>query len=161
MKIHRRRITVAIITIIGLFSPWITKPLDPIGVIDPNTGQGHLTYQRRILLSPFYIAIMNEGILSQLTWFISTGTTIAGLMVFIASIISSFKFKASIFNASSFLFGSLGIVFFFMSLGTGLGIGLRTDIGIGLIITIIGVGLMFASTIIDLSRDPKLRVMTH
>jgi len=161
MKINKRSLIISVVVIFGLFMPWITRGLDPIGEINPNTGQGELRYRRKILLSPFFVVMTEEGEVTNISWFVSSGTALAGVMLALSSVLFVFSFRNPWMKVSIFSVAFLGIVFFFMSLGTGLSIGLKTELGWGIIITLIGVGSMFIYSILELSRNPKLRIMTR
>jgi len=161
MKIPHWNLIIGVLVVIGLFLPWITKGLDPIGQINPETGQGELHYHREILVSPFYVVLTEEGKVLTIDWFISAGTTLAGVMLCLSSVLFIRSFHNAWMKISVFILAFLGIVLFFMSFGVGLSIGLNTEFGWGVIITLVGVGLMFIFSIIDLSRDPKLRIMVH
>jgi hypothetical protein len=161
MKTHRWNFVIGAVVIVGLFFPWITKGLDPMGQINPETGQGELHYRRQILMSPFYVMITEEGEVTTISWFISTGTTFAGVMLGLSSVLFVCRFHNAWMKISIFLLAFLGVVLFFMSFGVGLSIGLKTEFGWGVVITLVGVGLMFIFSIIELSRDPRLRIMAR
>jgi len=152
MRINLWGLVIGIVVLIGLFGPWITKGLDPYGVKNPKTGLGELHYRRRILLSPFYAVIIEESFIPKIMWFPSRGTVTSGLMLFSASILSAFKFKRNWANLVIFIMAFSGVVLFFMSLGTGLGVGLKTNFGWGLIATLLGVVSMMVSSIIQIIK---------
>ena len=161
MKNRLWNLLVGVVVIVGLFLPWITKGLDPIGQINPETGQGELHYHREILVSPFYVVVTEEGKVQTIDWFISAGTTLAGVMLGLSSVLFVCNFNNAWMKISIFLLAFLGVVLFFMSFGIGLSIGLNTEFGWGVIITLVGVSLMLIFSMIELSRDPRLRIMVH
>jgi len=161
MKNRLWNLVIGVVVIVGLFLPWITKGLDPIGQINPETGQGELHYRREILVSPFYAVVTEEGEVQNISWFISAGTTLAGVMLGLSSVFFMCRFHNAWIKISTFSLAFLGVVLFFMSFGVGLSIGLKTEFGWGVVITLVGVGLMFIFSIIELSRDPRLRIMVH
>ena len=161
MKTQRWNLVIGVVVIVGLFLPWITKGLDPVGQINPETGQGEIHYRREILMSPFYAVVTEEGKVQNISWFISAGTTLAGVMLGLSSVLFVCNFNNAWMKISIFLLAFLGVVLFFMSFGVGLSIGLNTEFGWGVIITLVGVSLMLIFSMIELSRDPRLRIMVH
>jgi hypothetical protein len=152
MKIEAFGLAVCAIMLVGLLLPWITKGYDSYAVMNPETRMGELRFHKKILLSPVLARLYEDGELVETMWFVSPGTALAGVMIASTAALSPFKFKRRWIRFSLFIMAVLGIVVFFMSLGMGLGIGLRTGFGWGLPITILGIVLIFSSSINELSR---------
>jgi len=158
MKIDFWGLLIGIIIILGLVGPWITKGYNSYPKINPETKQGELHFHKYITISPIYARLYENGELIDIFWFTSSGITLAGLMLLSTAILFAIKVKIRWFKLSVFLIAFCGIIIFFMSFGTGLGIGLRTNFGWGLLITFIGVVLMFAQSINDLIKNTSISV---
>ena len=147
MKTSLWGIIVCIVVIIGVFNPWISKGSEPYSIINPDTGQGELRYNKKIFLSPFYASIFEYHQFVERVWFVSIGTSISGIMLLAVALLSTVKYERLWVNFVYFIIAALSIVVFFMSLGFGLSIGLKTQIEGGIIYSLIGLFLMFVLSI--------------
>ncbi len=147
MKTSLWGIIVCIVVIIGVFNPWISKGSEPYSIINPDTGQGELRYNKKIFLSPFYASIFEYHQFVERIWFVSIGTSISGIMLLSVALLSTVKYERLWVNFVYFIIAALSIVVFFMSLGFGLSIGLKTQIESGIMVSLIGLFLMFVLSI--------------
>jgi hypothetical protein len=152
MKIDVLGLTVCAIILVGLLLPWITKGYDSYAVMNPDTRQGELRFHKKILLSPLFARLYEDGELVETIWFVSPGTTLASAMLASAAALSLLKFRTRWIKFSLFLTAVLGVIVFFMSFGTGLGIGLNTGFGWGVPLTLLGIVLIFSTSINELSK---------
>lgn len=152
MKINSKGLLAACFMLIGLFGPWIAKDLDPYGVENEETGLGELFFHRRILVSPFYATMTEDGIIVKNMVLLSAGTTLGGILILSASILTIFKLKTNWINLVIFFVVAFGILIFFLSLGTNMG-GITTTYRWGLKLTLLGLGLMFATTTIQMLKN--------
>jgi len=158
MKVNNWGIGVCIILILGIFNPWISKGSQPFNTINPDTGQGELRYNKIILLSPFYASIYESDQLVEQVWFVSLGTSISGILLLGSAILSTIKYERIWVNFIYFLIAVLSVIVFFMSLGTGQAVGLRTQIEWGAIVSIIGIGLLLVLSINKMLRYPSIKI---
>jgi hypothetical protein len=150
-------ILVAVVIIIGLFGPWITLSYDPDSRIDPITGIGERIYHSKIEITPFMGSLSTDGVIIQESWFISTGTTIGGLLILFAASMTMFKYRKSWVYFLLFLASILGFISFFMSLGRGIAIGVITQIGWGISLTGFGVVFLFILSLREMSKNSYSR----
>lgn len=148
-------IAVGFIIIVGLFGPWLSIGYDSYGVINPRTGQVEVRYHSKIVVSPFFGSIIRDDKLVRTIWFLSFGTSLAGMMLISSAALYVFRFNRTWINFLLFTISFLGFNIFFLSLGRGLSIGVKTHVGWGLIITLIGLILMFVLSILELMRDSR------
>jgi len=158
MKINIWGIAVCIVVIIGLFNPWISKGSKPYSTINPTTGQGELRYSKIILLSPFYASIFENDQLVKRVWFVSLGTSLSGIILLSVATLSTIKYERIWVNFIYFLVAVLGVIFFFMSLGVGQAIGLRTQIEWGAMVSLIGLGLMLVLSISKMMSHSSVKI---
>ena len=90
-------------------------------------------------------------------WFISIGTTLGGIMIFVSACLSILKYKQSWAQFILFILSIVGLVAFFMSIGRGVAIGVLTHIGWGLSLTGVGIIFLFFLSIKELSRNDMSR----
>jgi len=148
---------VAIIMIIGLFGPWLTVSYDSYSKINPVTKLGEAYYHSRVELTPLFGSVYKDEILVEQTWFVSIGINVAGFIMALSAFLSILKYKKNWAHFSIFVLYIVGIVFFFMSLGEGISIGVFTDVGWGLKVTGLGVLILFLFSIYELSRNSITR----
>lgn len=158
MKINIWGIAVCIVVIVGLFNPWISKGSQPYSTINPDTGQGELRYNRIILLSPFFASILENDQLVERVWFVSLGTSLSGIILLSVATLSTIKYERIWVNFIYFLIAVLGVILFFMSLGVGQAVGLRTQIEWGTMVSLIGLGLMFVLSISKMMKHPSVKI---
>lgn len=152
MEIDFWGLAIGAMVILGLFGPWVTKGYDSYPAMDPETRQGELRFHKHILISPMYAKLYEDGELVETLWFVSSGVSLAGVMLVSTAALFAIKFMKYWIKLSFFLTAVLGMVIFFMSFSTGLGIGLRTSFGWGLPVTLLGMALMFAQSINELTK---------
>lgn len=158
MKINIWGIAVCIVVIVGLFNPWISKGSKPYSTINPDTGQGELRYAKIILLSPFYASIIENDQLVERVWFVSWGTSLSGIILLSVATLSTIKYERMWVNFIYFLVAVLGVIFFFMSLGVGQAVGLRTQIEWGAMVSLIGLGLMLVLSISKMMKHSSFKI---
>lgn len=158
MKTSFWGIIVCMVVIIGIFNPWISKGSEPYSIINPDTGQGELRYNKKIFLSPFYASIFEYHQFVERAWFVSIGTSISGIILLSVALLSTIKYERLWVNFVYFILGALSIVVFFMSLGFGLSIGLKTQIETGMMISLYGLFLMFVLSINKMMRHYSIKI---
>ena len=133
----------------GSLGPWLWRGYNSYQVLDPKTGERELHYELISEMSPFYISATYENEDSTYEWFVSPGTTVAGLLLIASSLV--FPFTPSLrIKAITLSIALLGCFFFFLSLGGGLWLGLITRFSWGFQATGIGLMLMVGSVISEL-----------
>lgn len=158
MKINIWGIAVCIVVIVGLFNPWISKGSKSYSAINPDTGQGELRYQKIILLSPFYASIFENDHLVERVWFVSLGTSLSGIILLSVATLSIIKYERIWVNFIYFIVAALGIIIFFMSLGVGQAIGLRTQIESGAMVSLIGLGMMLMLSVSKMMKHSSVKI---
>ena len=158
MKLNNWGIGICIVLLVGVLNPWISKGSNPYSTINPDTGQGELLHNKIIVLSPFYASIFENGQLVERVWFVSLGTSLSGIMLLSMGVLSTIENKHLWVNFIYFLIAILGFIFFFMSLGVGQAVGLRTQIEWGAIVSIIGIGLLLALSVGKMMKHPSVNI---
>lgn len=158
MKTSFWGIIVCMVVIIGVFNPWISKGSEPYSIINSDTGQGELRYNKKIFLSPFYASIFEYHQFVERIWFVSIGTSISGIMLLSVALLSTVKYERLWVNFVYFIIAALSIVVFFMSLGFGLSIGLKTQIEAGITVSLIGLFLMFVLSINEMMGHYSVKI---
>lgn len=151
-------IIICVVIFVGLITPWISRGSKPYSTIDPSTGQGKLKYHKIIRLSPFFSSVYEDNRLVDRTWFVSPGITVSGVMLMSVALLSVIKYKQTWVNFFLFLISGLGIIIFFMSLGMGQAIGLHTQLGRGVMISLGGVLLLLLMSLSKLMGQPSVRM---
>ncbi len=136
-------VLVSVILLLGLFGPWLTTSSDAYAILNPETKTGQRKYHTRVELSPLYGSMYKDDVFVERYWFISPGTSFAGLLLAISASLSIFKYKSSWAHFILFMVASLGIIVFFLSVGRGISIGVYTKVGWGLRLTSIGLLVFF------------------
>jgi hypothetical protein len=152
-RINLPGLLVAIILIFGLFGPWLIVGYDSYAKLNPETKVGEAYYHTIVELNPLYASLYNDGELIEKTWFITVGITIAGVILIISGILSIFKYRQTWVHTALFLVFLIGVVFFFLSIGSGISIGVATQIGWGLEITMLGLLVSFIVALKELTRN--------
>jgi len=142
-KIDVWGILIGLIIILGLTGPWLIKDIKSYEFKDSK---------EKIFMSPLFSSIVRDDQFVTTIWFISLETSLSGAALILTSILCAFKFKRKWINFLLFNISFLGFIFFFGSLGRGLSIGVRTFLGWGLFVTIIGIILMFILSLDKLIR---------
>jgi len=152
-RINLAGLLIAIILIIGLFGPWLTVGYDSYAKINPETKVGEAYYHSRVELNPLYASIYKDEVLVEKTWFITIGISLAGLMLMLAAVLSIFRYKQTWVHISLFMLSMVGMFFFFMSVGSGISIGVVTHVGWGLEVAGLGLLFLFVVSLRELTRN--------
>jgi len=152
-RINLAGLVVAVTIIIGLLGPWLTVGYDSYAKINPETKIGELFYHTRVELSPLYGSIYRDEVLVEKTWFITIGISIAGLMLLLTAVLSIFKYKKTWPHISLFISSIIGMFFFFLSVGSGISIGVDTYVGWGLEVTGLGLLILFVVSLRELTKN--------
>jgi hypothetical protein len=158
-KINFWGIAITLLYIIGLFGPWISLSYDSYAKLNPQTRQGELHYHSTIELAPFFGTVIKDGNIEARIWFISTGTSVSGAIIMIAAVLMAIKFRENWVKIILFFITIFGIVLFFLNLGEGISIGFLTDLGWGLIITLVGLLFSFILSFIEMTKNTVTRHM--
>lgn len=149
MKRYVYRIFVCVLIIIGLFGPWLSKYDELYMVENEKTGEFESRYHVKTILSPFYVSLIRDTKIENLIYLVSPGTSFSGSIILLSSIVSIIKSNDKWINFITFTLSFLGITIFFLSMGAGLSIGLKTNLEWGLPTTIIGIILNYLIVIIQ------------
>ena len=152
-RINLAGLLVAIILIIGLFGPWLIVGYDSYAKINPETKVGEAHYHSIVELNPLYASLYNDEELVEKTWFITFGTALAGLTLIISAALSIFKYKQTFVHTALFILSLIGVFIFFLSVGSGISIGVATQIGWGLEIAGLGLLVSFVVALKELTRN--------
>jgi len=158
MKISFCGIAVCIVIILGVFNPWISKGSQSYSTINPNTGQGELRYNRMLFVSPFYVSIFEYNQFVERIWFVSSGTSISGIMLLSVAMLSTIKYERTWVNFIYFIIAFLSVIVFFMSLGFGQALGLRTQIEFGVMVSLIGLGLLLVLSVSNMMEHYDVKI---
>ena len=143
-KREKLEILACLLVLFGSLGPWLWRGYNSYQVFDPETGERELRYELISKMSPFYISAAYENEDPTYKWFVSPGTTVAGLLLIASSIVFPF-ISSSRIRIVALSMALLGCLFFFLSLGGGLWLGLVTRFSWGFQATVIGLTLMLGS----------------
>jgi hypothetical protein len=146
-----------LLSIIGLLGPWLTLSYDSYAVLNPITRLGEKHYRSRIELSPFYASVVTNEILEVRLWNVSNGTTLAGLIILTVSFLNVFKYSKKMIYFYLFISHILGLFIFFLSLGRGISLGLITQPGWGLSVTLLCSFILFGNSFYQITRGVVTR----
>jgi VIT1/CCC1 family predicted Fe2+/Mn2+ transporter len=152
-RINLGGLLVAIILIFGLFGPWLIVGYDSYAKINPGTKVGEAYYHSRVELNPMYASLYNDEVLIERTWFITFGTGFAGLILVLTAIFSIFKYKQTWAHIALLMLFIIGLATFFLSVGSGISIGVSTQIGWGLEVTGLALLISFIVALRELTRN--------
>jgi len=138
-----------LIVIIGVFGPWLSVCLKTEIVKNSITGKIETYCVEKSVLSPFYASLIKKGEIIDILWFISFNTLCSGSLILLGMTLFCFKYHNKWISISSFLIAFFGLILFFFSLGSGLSIGMSTNVEWGLFVTISGIFLMFIFYLYD------------
>lgn len=158
-RISISSVLVSLILLLGLFGPWLTTSSDPYATLDPETKTGQRKYHSRVELSPLYGSMYKDDVFVERYWFISPGTSFAGLLLAISASLSIFKYNSSWAHFILFMVASLGIIVFFLSVGRGISIGVYTKVGWGLRLTGFGLLVFFVVSFTEMIGNNISRFM--
>ncbi len=150
---------VSTLIILGLFGPWLTYSFDSYATLNPDTKTGQINYHSKVELNPLFGSMYKDDTLMERHWFISPGTSLAGLLLVISASLCIFRYNTSWVHFLLFMLASLGITVFFLSIGKGISIGVFTKVGWGLGLTGIGLLVFFVVSFMELSRNNISRFM--
>jgi hypothetical protein len=158
-KLSLRGVVASIAILIGLFGPWLIYGFDSYATINPKTNTGQLSYHSIIELNPLFGTIYKDNILLERYWFMSPGLDLAALFLIVSSVLFVFKHRNSWINFLLFLLAIVGFVFFFMSVGDEVSIGVFYKVGWGIYVTGLGLFAMFVVAFLEMSRNSVSRFM--
>jgi hypothetical protein len=158
MKPNYWGLIICLVLFIGVINPWISKGSEPYSTVNPSTGQGELKYYRIIRLSPLFASVYEDNQLVDRTWFVSPGLTFSGVILMSVALLSVIKYQQTWVNFVLFLISVLGIAIFFMSLGIGQALGLRSQLEWGATVSLGGVILLLLLSVSKLMRQPSIRM---
>ena len=144
-------IVVSLLLLAGVIGPWITLSYDSYVVLNPTTRLGEKHYHSRIELSPFYATAITDNQLESRVWFVSTGTTVSGIIILLVSILNTMSFKKRYVYFFIFFAYILGIYTFFLSLGRGVSIGVFTKPGWGLSLALASILILFIHAFVKMT----------
>jgi len=156
MRIDFRGLAIGLIIVFGLFGPWVIKSYDSYPALNPDTRQGELHYHKQIMISPINAKLYEDGQLVNTLWFVNSGMSLACGIFLSVSVLSILNFKKYWINFILFFSAIFGVVVFFMSFGTGLGIGLKTSFGWGLSVSLLGMALMFVQAVSNVTKKTAI-----
>ena len=129
-----------IIALIGFFGTWLWH----------RELNKNIVYE----ISPLYTKIIDNGVLLYTYWFYNFNISFSLSLSAIGLLIGVFVYLISCNRLKINVIGSIvffiSFLLFFFSFGEGLEIGVRTKIGWGLQVTIVGGIIMFFSTFINI-----------
>jgi uncharacterized membrane protein SirB2 len=158
MKINYWGFIVCLVLFLGLINPWVSKGSEPYSTVNPSTGQGELKFYRIIRLSPFFASVYEDNQLVDRMWFVSPGLTFSGVILMSVALLSVINYQQTWVNFVLFLISVLSIVIFFMSLGMGQALGLRSQLEWGATVSLGGVILLLLLSVSKLLRHPGVRM---
>lgn len=128
----------SILVFVGLFGTWLWHPMPQ--------------YRDTILeISPLCVRLIEHGVLRSWFWFyeLSLGLSLSAMGLIVAAVLCLISFGRWKVSLAGCFFYVISIMLFFLSFGRGLSIGVKTLIGWGLWVTIVGGIVMFASATIN------------
>ena len=158
-KITPLGVLVALVMLVGLTGPWLTVGYDSYSVIDPVTKLGGIRYHSRVELSPFFGSTFKDEVLQGREFFVSAGTSVCGVFLVFSALLSILVYRVNWAHFAFFLMALCGVVLFFLSVGEGISIGVITQIGWGLDVTILGLLLSLILSLKELVRNNLTRFM--
>jgi hypothetical protein len=102
--------------------------------------------------------IIEDEQIMQRIFFVSPGTTLSGIMLLSVALLSTLRFEGIWINFIQFLTAVGGVIVFFLSLGTGLAVGLRTQLEWGMIVSLIGVALTLGVSVRKLMGQSSIKI---
>jgi hypothetical protein len=150
-------VLVAFIILVGLTGPWLTVGYDSYSVIDPITKLGEARYHSRVELSPFFGSMFKDEILQSHQFFVSYETSIGGVLLVFSALLSILVYGVNWADFIFFILAICGVILFFLGVGEGISIGVFTQIGWGLEITILGLFLSLVLSFKEFVRNSVTR----
>jgi len=155
-KINLWGVIAGFILIVGLFGPWLWRGYNSYVEFNTRTKKTEIYYHLKIVISPLFILMIRDGKIDNTICFPNFGTSLVGVILISAAVLYIFGFNrkfsragANLVNLSILLISFLAFLIFFLSLGRGLGIGISTHVGWGFKMTLIGVILIFFSSLVE------------
>lgn len=150
-KLNILSIIAFIVILFGIFKPWLWRGYNSWTEFDPSRREPEIYYHKIITISPYYVSIITDNKLDAIIWFVNYETSFSGTIILASSFLSIFRYRKKFINFILNFISLIMILFFILSLGgRGLGIGSVTFIGEGFKITLIGLTLMFISSLFEL-----------
>jgi len=156
-KINLFGVLVAFVILVGLMGPWLTVSYDSYSVVDPVTKLGEARYHSRVELSPFFGSMFKDEILQSRQFFVSYVTSIGGMLLIFSALLSILVYRVNWADFIFFIVSICGIILFFLGVGEGISIGVFTQIGWGLEITILGLLLSLVLSFKEFVRNSVTR----
>ena len=150
-KINFLGTALSILLLLALVGPWITISYDSFVVLNPTTRLGEKHYHSRIELSPFYATVRTDNQVVSRVWFISPGTTLAGIIITIVSVLNCINYRKRFVYFLIFFVYVIGLFAFFLSLGRGVSLGYFTQPGWGISIALLSTLLLFIHSFIKMT----------
>ena len=132
-KVSLLGIIVAVLLILGLTGPWFSQF---------RGGNSADLVMRVSLLNPLHISYYTGEKIVADVWFYSLGTSISAGGFVLAAILSAFSFGRWRISLAGLLIWIVSLEIFFLSFGSGLGLGFSTEINWGLHLTL-ACGIIF------------------
>jgi hypothetical protein len=141
----------SILILLGLVGPWINLSYDSFVVLNPTTRLGEKHYHSRIELSPFYATVRTDNQLESRVWFVSPGTTLAGIIITIVAVLNCINYRKRYMYFLILFAYIIGLFAFFLSLGRGVSIGVFTKPGWGITLALALTLLLFIHAFIKMT----------
>lgn len=150
-KINYFGTALSIVILVGLVGPWINLSYDSFVVLNPATRLGEKHYHSRIELSPFYATVRTDNHVVSRVWFVSPGTTLAGIIITIVSVLNCINYRKRYVYFLIFYAYVIGLFTFFLSLGRGVSLGVFTKPGWGITIALVSTLFLFIHAFIKMT----------
>jgi len=136
--------------VIGLFLPWLWRGYDRVMTLDEDTGRIRTRYERRILLSPFYVVYIEDNEVESVTFLYNLESNAVGLVTLVSSLFIVLRYTYKRLYVYSLCVSAISLPLFIMTLGgSGIGLGSVTYLGVGFYIETL---CLFFMVIIMLNR---------
>jgi hypothetical protein len=137
-RLYLANLLLVALVVVGLFLPWLWRGYDRVMTLDEDTGRIQVRYERRVLLSPFYVVYTENNEVESVTLLYNLESNLVGLVTMISSIFTVLKYRDKRVYGYSLLVSIVSLPLFFMTLGgSGIGLGSVTYLGIGFYLEII------------------------
>ena len=130
----------AILLIVGLIGPWFSQF---------RGGSSADLEMRTSILTPLHVSYYTSEKIVADVWFYSLGTSIAAGGFILAAILSAISFGRWKISLAGLIIWIISLEVFFLSFGSGLGMGFSTRINWGLQLTIACGAIFFISFLLN------------
>jgi len=134
----------AVLLIVGLTGPWFSQF---------RGGSSADLEMRASVLNPIHISYYTSEKLVADVWFYSLGTSLAAGGFVLAAILSALNFGRWKISLAGLLVWIISLEIFFLSFGSGLGMGFSTRVNWGLQLTLACGVILFISFILNRFRE--------